>query len=150
MPSTDKILFICTANYYRSRFAEMYFNHLAGAHGIDLRADSAALEMARWRNYNPGELSVHAIRELNRLGIQVPEPYRAPKQFEPVMLGQFARCIALSEAEHRPMATRLFPQAAEQFEYWTVEDVEFEAPVSALARIQQNVQRLIGELNDAR
>ncbi len=37
---THKLLFLCTGNYYRSRFAELLFNHLAAQVGLDWRADS--------------------------------------------------------------------------------------------------------------
>ena len=147
MANSTDILFLCTANYYRSRFAEIYFNYLANEAGIEARADSAGLEMAQWRSFNPGELSVHSVQELVRLGVTVSEPYREPKQFEPSMLQSFGRCIALSESEHRPMATRHFPEVVEHFEFWTVEDIEFESTESALGRIQQNVQTLIDELS---
>ncbi|MFU8849312.1 MAG: low molecular weight phosphatase family protein, partial [Opitutales bacterium] len=83
MSEHKQILFLCTANYYRSRFSEMYFNHLAEAEGLAVRADSAALEMAKWRSYNPGELSVHTIKALDELGIAIELPYREPKQFDP-------------------------------------------------------------------
>ena len=149
MSAPPSILFICTANYYRSRFAEMYFNHLAEQSGIPARADSAAFEMARWRTYNPGDLSVHTIKELDRLGVNVPKPYRVPKQFDPAQVAVIDRCIALSASEHRPMAARLFPEVVDQLEFWTVEDVEFESPVSALGRIQENVQKLITALSSS-
>jgi protein-tyrosine phosphatase len=29
------MLFLCTGNYYRSRFAELLFNHLAKQRGLD-------------------------------------------------------------------------------------------------------------------
>ena len=146
MSTPPKILFLCTANYYRSRFAEEYFNHLAACREVDARADSAGLEMAQWRSYNPGELSVHSIKELAVLGVDLMPPYRAPKQFESEVIDQFDRIIALSESEHRPMATRHFPEVVEHFEFWTVEDVEFEDPESALARIKANVEALIADL----
>ena len=146
MTQSSSILFLCTANYYRSRFAELYFNHLATEAGLEVRADSAGLEMARWRSFNSGELSVYSVKELERLGVQVPKPYREPKQFEMNMLRCFSRCIALSESEHRPIALEHFPDAVDRFEYWTVEDIEFESAESALGRIQKNVQGLIDAL----
>lgn len=143
MPDHANILFICTANYYRSRFAEEYFNFRAKQTGVLAKADSAGFEMQRWRSYNPGELSVHSIRQLESLGIEVLKPYREPKQFGPEMLRIFDRCIALSDVEHMPMAERLFPEVVDHLEFWEVEDVEFESPESALSKIQVNVDSLI-------
>src|SRR6185369_2827587 len=38
-----RVLFLCSGNYYRSRFAELFFNHLPAAEGLSYRADSAGL-----------------------------------------------------------------------------------------------------------
>jgi len=146
MPEVTRILFLCTANYYRSRFAELYFNHLAEQSGIQAHADSCGLEVARWRSYNPGDLSLHTLEELKRLGVNMPEVPREPKQFDPAQLEYFDRCIALSEVEHRPMVKRMCPERIEAFEFWTVEDVGLESVESALARIKKNVQLLIDGL----
>jgi len=142
MSEHKQILFLCTANYYRSRFSEMYFNHLATAEGLTIRADSAALEMAKWRTYNPGELSVHTITALGELGVAIEKPYRAPRQFDPKIHAGM-RLIALSETEHRPMVTRLFPEVLDAVEFWKVEDVDFESPEKAIAIMKESVERCI-------
>ena len=41
--ATARVLFVCTGNYYRSRFAEAVFNHLAAARGLPWRAVSRGL-----------------------------------------------------------------------------------------------------------
>ena len=144
MSEMSRILFLCTANYYRSRFSEMYFNHLAEAKGLAVRADSAALEMARWRSYNPGELSVHTVSALGELGVTIEQPYREPRQFDPQAHGGM-RLIALSETEHRPMVVRLFPEILQQVEFWQVADVDFETPEKAIAMMKESVERCIQE-----
>ncbi|MSR59513.1 MAG: low molecular weight phosphatase family protein, partial [Planctomycetaceae bacterium] len=50
------VLFLCTGNYYRSRFAEVYFNWLAAQRGSVWRADSFGLALDP---NNPGPLSGH-------------------------------------------------------------------------------------------
>lgn len=140
------ILFLCTANYYRSRFAELYFNHLAESGGVRLRADSAALEMEKWRSYNPGDISVHTLNAMESLGFPHVGTPRAPKQFEPAQLNRVERCIALSESEHRPMVLRDHPDLIDQIEFWTVEDVGIEEVDSAISRIQQAVEALFDEM----
>lgn len=143
MSRHTKILFLCTANYYRSRFAEYYCAHLTSQWGLSLVADSAGLEMAKWRDYNPGDLSPHAIAALDELGIEVPDPVRVPKQFELSMLAEDVRVIALCEREHRPMVMRDFPEALDSIEFWSVEDVEFESPTKALKRIRELVTQCL-------
>src|SRR4051812_12382323 len=53
------VLFLCTGNYYRSRFAEVVFNTLAGRAGLPWRAESRGLALELGVN-NVGPLSAHA------------------------------------------------------------------------------------------
>jgi len=39
-------LFLCTGNYYRSRFAECYFRHLSAKYQLPWLADSRGLQIA--------------------------------------------------------------------------------------------------------
>jgi protein-tyrosine phosphatase len=41
------VLFLCTGNYYRSRFAEVLFNSVAGTMGLPWRASSRGLALER-------------------------------------------------------------------------------------------------------
>jgi protein-tyrosine phosphatase len=42
------ILFLCSGNYYRSRFAEEQFNHHAELAGLDWVAQSRGLALETW------------------------------------------------------------------------------------------------------
>ena len=64
-----KVLFLCTGNYYRSRFAEEYFNHLSLANGSPWRAESRGLAASFPRPRNPGTISPHVIDALQNLGL---------------------------------------------------------------------------------
>ena len=44
------VLFLCTGNYYRSRFAEILFNSVAGKMGLQWRASSRGLALERGIN----------------------------------------------------------------------------------------------------
>jgi protein-tyrosine-phosphatase len=46
MMAIQRVLFLCTGNYYRSRYAEELFNHLARAEGLGWRAFSDADKVA--------------------------------------------------------------------------------------------------------
>jgi len=43
MNKTNRVLFLCTGNYYRSRYAEEIFNHQAGLEGLGWHASSRAV-----------------------------------------------------------------------------------------------------------
>src|SRR5260221_14621403 len=48
--SEKTALFLCTGNYYRSRFAEVLFNSVAGKMGLPWRASSRGLALERGVN----------------------------------------------------------------------------------------------------
>jgi protein-tyrosine phosphatase len=91
-------------NYYRSRFAELYFNHLAGKLSVPLGAFSRGLEV--YRASNEGNLSPHALRYLSTIGVPVSEPLTQPKQLQAQDLAQATLVVVLDETEHRPMVRR--------------------------------------------
>jgi len=41
------VLFLCSGNYYRSRFAEIFFNWLAEEKSLSWRAESRAIRIKR-------------------------------------------------------------------------------------------------------
>lgn len=78
MPNT--ILFICTGNYYRSRYAEIYFNHLVSKIDLDWRAFSRGLEASAGRN--EGAISKFALKRLAQRELSPGDPARFPMQLE--------------------------------------------------------------------
>src|SRR5437763_15456417 len=65
--SQKSVLFLCTGNYYRSRFAESLFNSVAGKMGLPWRASSRGLALERGIN-NVGPMAVAAIKALEARG----------------------------------------------------------------------------------
>lgn len=146
MLNHEQVLFLCTGNYYRSRFAEELFNHLAIQRGLSWRADSAGLEVEKWRSYNPGTMSVHTVELLEAMDIIPAGRNRPERQFDPAEIDGVARCIALSESEHKPMVERMHPELLDRIEFWTVEDVHLETPENALPMIVAAVEDLVESL----
>ena len=137
------ILFLCSGNYYRSRFAEILFNHLAEELDLEWRAESRGI-VAQW-SHNPGPISAYAAQGLAARNIAVVAP-RFPLQLTEQDLQNAARIIALYEREHRPLLREYFPQWTERAEYWNVPDLGEMNADDALALIEQNVRSLIQEL----
>jgi protein-tyrosine phosphatase len=135
------VLFLCTGNYYRSRFAEEYFNHMADKQSLGCRAFSLGFQPST--AINPGTMSPYALRALQARGIQPVHASRPPTQVRPEDFLRHKCCIALSESEHRPMMVRLFPQFAHRVRYWQVEDLSSERSETATARIETEIHRLL-------
>jgi protein-tyrosine phosphatase len=140
---TKQILFLCTGNYYRSRYAEELFNHAARRDGLVWTAYSRGLAETGSPD-NVGPISRFALEALLAKGI-VP----ADRNPQPCSSADFAAAeivIALQEAEHRPMVARRFPDMVDRVGYWHVPDVGFALPSIALATIDEHVRELTARL----
>jgi protein-tyrosine phosphatase len=140
------VLFLCTGNYYRSRFAEHLFNHLAPQAGLKWKAVSRGLsrEIGPWKT---GPVSVYAIAGLKERGVPHPEPHREPEYCGEGDINGAEVVIALKEAEHRPRIEEQFPKLGHRVEYWHVHDIDVAKPEDALAELEQLVRDLIRRLS---
>ncbi len=141
--STERVLFLCSGNYYRSRFAEIFFNWTAPTVGLDWRAESRGF---RLHPRNIGPISVHALEGLKNRGIPHPEPVRSPLVVEANDFKTFPLVIGIKEAEHRPMMLQWFPQFVDQIEYWHINDIDCAEPHDALVELESQVRQLIERL----
>jgi protein-tyrosine phosphatase len=136
------VLFLCTANYYRSRFAELVFNDLAARAHILPRADSAGL-LPECAARNIGRISPHAIEGLRARGVAVPDPVRPPRDVTELDLDRARLVVALKESEHRPLLRLRFPRFETIVCFWDVSDVYDCPPADALALIEKHVRELV-------
>ena len=140
-----KILFLCTGNYYRSRFAEQLFNSVAEKQGLEWRAFSRGLAVERGKN-NVGPISRYAVAALSERGIMVSDDERFPQSLAEGDLTRADRAIALDESEHRPLMAERFSSWQDAVEYWLVHDIDKTPATDALKEIEQRIEQLIAEL----
>jgi translation initiation factor 1 len=160
------LLFLCTGNYYRSRFAEILFNSVARKMNLPWVAGSRGLALERGVN-NVGPMAQAAIDALESMGIgpadfvcssafrrSFPlgeEPpkggttneqfVRFPIQVTALELEQADRVIALKEAEHRPLLRERYPAQAEKVECWHIDDVPGVLPL-----IEDEIMTLVAQM----
>jgi predicted translation initiation factor SUI1 len=135
------VLFLCTGNYYRSRFAEVLFNHLAAKMGAPWEASSRALALERGSR-NIGPMAGTALAALKTLGVAAPEACaRLPQQACADDFTHAHLVVALKQIEHLPLLQERFPPWAEKVEYWHIDD----AP-EALALLEREVMDLLARL----
>jgi protein-tyrosine phosphatase len=139
--SEKTVLFLCTGNYYRSRFAEVLFNSVAGKMGLPWQASSRGLALERGVN-NIGPMAAEAVQALEAMGVHAGEAVsRLPAQVTIDDLEQAALIVALKQAEHLPLLQERFLAWAEKVEYWHVDD----AP-EVLGLIEQEVMGLVARI----
>jgi protein-tyrosine phosphatase len=139
------VLFLCTGNYYRSRFAEIVFNDRATRRGLPWRAQSRGLALERGVN-NVGPLSPHAVDRLGRMGLPFDEYLRMPKAVSEGDLKRADLIVAVKGDEHRPLLQERHAGWEERAEYWEIHDDYDLPPERALAAIEREVDGLLERL----
>lgn len=134
------VLFLCTGNYYRSRFAEAFFNSVAARMGLPWRASSRGLALERGAN-NVGPMAAEAVKALAAQGIRGDEIGRMPTAAVAADFEAAARVVALKQTEHEPLLLERFPDWAARVEYWEVDD----AP-GVLPLIEREVMALVARI----
>jgi len=140
-PTFKTVLFLCTGNYYRSRFAEIFFNHVAGKFGLSWKAISRGLALERG-SANVGSMAVIAIKALEKMGISAKEDVaRLPQSVTTEELEQADLVVALKESEHLPLIQERFPAWIKTVEFWEVND-----DPAVLGLIEAEVMGLVSRL----
>lgn len=140
------VLFLCTGNYFRSRFSEELFNHWAGRLNLPWRADSRGLvsDMSGLRNM--GRISPHTLNALATRGITALGEGRWPTPVSAEELLAADLVVALKEQEHRPMLERRFPELVDRVEFWQVDDIDVVPPHVGIRQAEKLLLELLQRL----
>lgn len=146
------LLFLCTGNYFRSRFAEELFNHWARRMRLDWHAESRGLmqDMQSLKEQNIGRISPHTQQALEIRGIRPRSAGRWPQSVTRKELEFAHRVVALKESEHRPMMLERFPDLVDRVEYWAVDDIDVLAPARCISQAEQQLLQLLQQLRASR
>ncbi len=133
-----QVLFLCSGNYYRSRFAEELFNHAAKNARLNWRASSRGLALDP---KNIGPVSHFTHQALADRGIM--PSARLPLACDVDDLESSHLVVAMKEAEHRFLLAEKFPGWENRVLYWHVHDIDAADPIDALAIIDLLVLELV-------
>ena len=139
------VLFLCTGNYYRSRYAEIFFNAKAEEMGLEWNAVSRGLAPDP---RNPGPMFRATMKALQKQGISVENHLRLPMKVTEADFESNDHVVAVKEAEHRPMILRNFPQWLDQVEFWHVDDLDCCGPDEAFPHLDREVAALLLRLGN--
>ncbi|MBX9678885.1 MAG: hypothetical protein K2X38_08970 [Gemmataceae bacterium] len=135
------VLFLCTGNYYRSRYAELVFNSAASRMGLPWEATSRGLAIERGIN-NVGPIAKSTLEAAISLGVRPGDACtRMPCAVSEAEFAAAARVVALKKDEHLPLMEERFPAWASKIEYWAIEDEPGVLPL-----IEKEVNGLIARL----
>ena len=146
MLQVPTVLFVCTANLYRSRVAEALFNHHAQARSLGWCAFSRGLDP---RMTEMDGLAPHAETALRDLQIERHHTAATKTPLTAEDLAMAHLIIAMSREEHQPMIQSKFPEWAEQFNFWEIEDTHLLPAEKAVPQIAQVVGELVEEISSA-
>ena len=144
------VLFLCTGNFYRSRFAEELFNHLAGNACPGWLAVSRGIAVDHGVN-NIGPVHPATAQALAAAGTSFdPLIARMPLRLTSADLDAADHIVALKADEHLPLLRERFPawirENEPRVEFWRVHDTDLATPDVALPQIKKNVVDLLNRL----
>lgn len=141
--ATQQVLFLCTGNYYRSRFAEVYFNWQSERRGLFWVAESRGLAI---NPGNHGPISRYTLARLRARGICSTACERWPAAVSATDFKVMDHIVAMKESEHRLLVEASFPEWRSRVEYWHIDDLDCTPATIALPYIEREVERLIERL----
>jgi protein-tyrosine phosphatase len=140
-----KILFVCTANIYRSRFSEEVFNYFAIKNNLSTRAFSAGLMVG---SYKTRKIYKPALDELDRLNI---DPIRAEEfsiHVDDIDLKNYNMIICMDEKEHKPMVESNSNVKEMNIIYWNIVDEPLASSNISLPKCYEKIQELIYKVTE--
>jgi len=138
-----KIIFICTANIFRSRFSEEVYNFLAKKNNLSSRAFSAGLKVG---NYMTRKMYKPALKQLKILNIEPKRAHENSIHVDNINLDNYKKIVCMDKKEHMPMVKSNKNLNKYSIEYWNIVDIpEVKSDVS-LPICYKKVEYLISKI----
>jgi protein-tyrosine phosphatase len=138
-----QVTFVCTGNYYRSRFAEALFNQKAHAANLNWHASSRGLNLVPWQL----GISHYTKEELLKRGVSKDFWSSTPKKLTRGDITASDCIILMDETEHRRVFEKNFPQSDDsKIQYWHIPDSGQLKPALACARMSTEIDQLLESL----
>jgi protein-tyrosine phosphatase len=141
-----QILFLCSGNYYRSRFAEIYFNWHAKKRCLNWKAESRGLTLL---NIHPGFMFQSTIARFAYHDIPIDSYKRLPLKATQQDFDAADHIVAMKETEHRPVIEERFTKHLERVEFWEIHDIDCAGPEEMIPHLEHEVLALIERLENS-
>ena len=141
-----KVLFVCTANIFRSRFSEEVYNHLIKKRNLPSEAFSAGLRVGEYvtrKIYSP------ALQQLEYLKIKPQRKEEHSIHIDELILNDYDKIICMDEQEHRPMVNSNTRLKNLKIDYWSIVDEPKVSSAISLPKCYENVESLVNDVSES-
>ena len=139
-----RILFLCTANIFRSRFSEEVYNHFAEKLNIPSEAFSAGLRVG---DYVTRKIYRPALEQLKYFNIDPKRKNELSVHINDLDLKDYHKIICMDEEEHRPMVEMNDQLIRVKVDYWNIVDEPMVSSQISLPLCYEKVKSLIEEVS---
>ena len=142
-----RVLFVCTANIFRSRFSEEVYNHFAGKLNVPSKAFSAGLRVG---DYVTRKIYRPALEQLKYFNIDPKRRDELSVHINDLDLKDYHKIICMDEEEHRPMVQMNDHLIKVKVDYWNIVDEPMVSSQISLPLCYKKVKNLIEEVSKTR
>ena len=139
-----RVLFVCTANIFRSRFSEEVYNYLANRTKLPSQAFSAGLKVG---SYTTRKIYSPALKQLKSFNIVPKRKDELSIHIEKIDLKKFNKIICMDQSEHKPMISENPMLNEFNFDYWDIVDEPAVSSKISLPKCYQKVEKLIEQFS---
>ena len=139
-----RVLFVCTANIFRSRFSEEVYNHFAANLNIPSKAFSAGLRVG---DYVTRKIYRPALQQLEYFKIDPRRKDDLSVHINDLDLKDYYKIICMDEEEHRPMVEMNDQLIKVNVDYWNIVDEPMVSSQISLPLCYEKVKTLVEEVS---
>lgn len=135
-----QVLFVCTANIFRSRFSEEVYNHMSDKLKLSTKAFSAGLKVG---SYTTRKIYIPALNQLELLNISPKRKDDLSVHINDLDLNNFNKIICMDRNEHLPMVSENKYLKNFNIEYWNIIDEPKVSSHISLPKCFEKVEELV-------
>ena len=139
-----RVLFICTGNFFRSRYAEAHFNCMCDWNKCSHYAVSAGVTI----DPQIGPISTYSLYRMVERGIDAKFASPHAKRLYKGDIEEADIALCMYEKEHKPMMKLFFEDIENKIVYFNIPDINENSPNKSLDMVETEVNNLFNTIHD--